>query len=146
MREVVTDELHVLSQPDSLDNSISLLGPKEAKDTVLVNMIWPQAVAGMPRVASSARCQDGTVFAGDVVLFSDERHKWSCGKVKCHLQYGEDRRTVLDRFALQAMHSHHAVWHERDDPVAVPLLEIFTSVVFAKDAGTYTTLIPWRWR
>ena len=98
MREVVTDELHVLSQPDSLDNSISLLGPKEAKDTVLVNMIWPQAVAGMPRVASSARCQDGTVFAGDVVLFSDERHKWSCGKVKCHLQYGEDRRTVLDRF------------------------------------------------
>ena len=63
-------------------------------------MIWPQAGGGMARVASSARCLDGTLFAGDVVLFSDERHKWACGRVKCHLQYCEDRRTVLDRCCL----------------------------------------------
>ena len=151
MREVVTAELHLLAEADSLDNSIGLLGPKAAskKDQVLANMIWPTAVSGQVTIALTARCRDGSVSVGDLALFHDPDHpelKWSCGLVNKFVQHGDDRRCILQRLSMQRLHSHHAAWLERDDPVAVPLLDIYTSVIFAKDAGVYTTLIPWRWR
>ena len=74
--EVVTDELHMLAQAERMDNRLPLLNPKPAKDTVLVNMIWP-GLQGLPCAASSARCQNGTVSFGDVVLFFDEGQKWA---------------------------------------------------------------------
>ena len=151
MREVVTAELQLLAEADSLDNSIGLLGPKAAakKDHVLANMIWPTAISGQVTIALTARCRDGNVSVGDLALFHDPDHpelKWSCGLVNKFVQHGDDRRCILQRFSMQRLHSHHAVWQERDDPMAVPLLDIYTSVIFAKDAGVYTTLIPWRWR
>ena len=109
MREVVTAELQLLAEADSLDNSIGLLGPKAAakKDHVLASMVWPTAISGQVTMALTARCRDGSVSVGDLALFHDPDHpelKWSCGLVNEFVQHGDDRRCILQRFSMQRLH------------------------------------------
>ena len=70
MQEVVTDELQVLKEPDSLDAGIKLLGSRKIgkKEINAAVQLWPLANVGTMSAASSARCQDGTIHVGDVVL------------------------------------------------------------------------------
>ena len=147
MEEIVNGELQALAETDNLDAGIKLLQPKNAgaKDMQLSSMVWPAPWASV-LAASSARCQDGTVAAGDVALFCHAGHKWACGKVRKHLQCGVQCRTVLELFALLEDHGSYAVWTHGPAEVAVDLENVFTSVTYAQDGAKFTTLIPWRWR
>ena len=149
MQEVVNQELQTLQEDDSLDLGIKLLQPikkPRCNDMLLARRFWPAAVSTFLDIASSARCQDGVVSAGDVALFLDPQNKWACGKVIAHFQYFGDSKTVLGNFALLEDHGHYATWRSAGEYVGVPLQAVFTSVTYAKDANKWTTLIPWRWR
>ena len=149
MQEVVTDELQVLKEPESLDAGIKLLGSRKIgkKEINTAGQLWPLANVGTMSTASSARCQDGTIHVGDVVLYSGAGGLCACGQVSSLYQCGSECKVVLDNFALLEDNGTFAIWSNlQAGSVAVHLCEARTSVPYAMHMDKMTTLIPWRWR
>ena len=90
MQEVVTDELQVLKEPDSLGVGIKLLGSRKIgkKKINIAVQLWPLANVGTLGIASSAKCQDGTIHIGDAVLYSGAGRLCAYGYVSSMYQYG----------------------------------------------------------
>ena len=78
MEEVTAAELFMLEQVDTLDNGIQILEPKAPRQKQTMELA-SKLFAGLPLHAIStstlARCQDGSVLAGDVALFAGEEGK-----------------------------------------------------------------------
>ena len=113
MLEMATGELRDSKDGHLLDHSMRLLGPQPAKKHALLHAaaVWPRAPPRQVLAATTARCRDGTVSAGDVALFSPgEGAGVARGRVLCHVQHGHASKTVLEQFALLAWHDSHALW------------------------------------
>eukprot|EP00438_Fugacium_kawagutii_P018209 Skav230731 [mRNA] locus=scaffold401:510054:512096:- [translate_table: standard] len=145
--EISTMELQRLALPDSFAAGPAILRAKTCPKKLqsFAASVWNNT--GSVVASNHARIQHGTCSKRDVVyLQSQTGRAFDAAQVLAFLGDDEHEFAILNMLRLTKQCETFAEWQESDVCEAVPLTQLWTTVVFAKSGDKFTTLTPWRWR